>query len=779
MNPDESELETRLAEIVLYHEQHGALPSPDEIARDRPELAAPLRALAERYLRLSSGLDAGLAAGEAAEPSPIAAGTPGVLPSIDGFRTIERLGAGGMGEVYKLQDLTLDRLVAAKIVRRDRRPRLASGLDTFLREARSLALFSDSRIVQIFECRLDTDPAVILMEYVDGFELGRVGPSLEFRQRATIMRHVCEAIERAHALGLQHRDLKPSNIMLDAALSPKILDFGLSDSDPQRGHFRGTPYYFAPEQLDPSRPIDARTDVYAMGVILYELICGAVPYDGPTTADLLAAVRTAQPRLPVEIDPRVPEPLQAIALKAMECRPEDRYQSARDMAQDLDRYLEGRPVVARPTQYSTTLGTRVRPHLEQIAEWLRLRLIYPHEAVRLKSAYATLDKPDDDWILAARALSYSQIALYLGAFFLFAGSIFYFVAHRVYQTVSGMTGPIVVLGLPFAGLNLAARALYRRQHQAVAVAFYLAGVTLLPLFLLIWFQETKILMAPVDPAGQLFTDGWVSNHQLQVTIAVACAWAGWLALRTRTGALSTVSTILVFLLALAILADFGLRDWLENSHFDRLALRLWPLVLLYGLAAAALERRDKRWFAGPGFVASAIVLVLVLDLIALDGRMFHYLGISMAPLQPEHVESQTLLPTLTALALNGMAFYAVALGLERYGTDAMSPAAHLLFTIAPFSMLEPLGYLSETAVYNTRFDWTYLGLAVGIAILSHQRQRKSFYYAGLVNTGFALYLIALRNVWYERASWGVGLVVTGLTALAIGLFLDARQRRAR
>src|SRR4030095_14384163 len=99
----------------------------------------------------------------------------------------------------------------------------------------------------------------------------------------------------AHTLGIQHRDLKPSNIMLDGALTPKILDFVLSDSDSCRGHLRGTPTYIAPEQLDPSQPIDARTDVYALGVIFYELLCGTAPYDARETSDLIAAVRACVP----------------------------------------------------------------------------------------------------------------------------------------------------------------------------------------------------------------------------------------------------------------------------------------------------------------------------------------------------------------------------------------------------------------------------------------------------------------------------------------------------
>ena len=129
---------------------------------------------------------------------------------------------------------------------------------SFLAEARAMALFQDRRIVQIHELRDQAEPPVLIMEYVDGFELGRLAPSLEFTQRARIMKEVCEAVQHAHDVGVQHRDLKPSNIMLDAELRPKILDFGLSSGDPARGHFRGTPRYLAPEQLDASQPIDAR-----------------------------------------------------------------------------------------------------------------------------------------------------------------------------------------------------------------------------------------------------------------------------------------------------------------------------------------------------------------------------------------------------------------------------------------------------------------------------------------------------------------------------------------
>jgi hypothetical protein len=447
------------------------------------------------------------------------------------------------------------------------------------------------------------------------------------------------------------------------------------------------------------------------------------------------------------------------------------------MAQDLERYLEGRPVTARPVQYTSTLGARVRPHREQIDEWTRLKLIYPHEAARLHAAYRQLDAHEDDWIAASRALSYSQIALYLGAFLLLAGGLFYFAAHRFYDAVRGVVRPFFILGLPFLGLNAAGRWLYRRDHRAVAVAFYLAGISLLPLFLLIWFHETGLWVVAKNTAGQLFTDGSVSNRQLEITILIACLWSGWLALRTRTGALSTVFTFLACLFVLAILTDFGLRSWIDNARYDQLSLHAWPLVLLYAAGGLALDRGDRAWFARPLYVAAVVSLVATLDLLALDGRMFQYLGVSLDRLQSSSVTNPLLIDTLGALTLNGILFYVVAWAIERRGSDAASPAAQLLFTIVPFSILEPLAYLCETAEYSPRVDWLYLALAIGIAFVSHQRQRKSFYYAGLVNTGFALYLIADHRQWFDKPSWAVALVVTGLVALAGGFALDAIQRR--
>ncbi len=765
------ELEARLARFVEHHVLHGECVPVESLCEGRPDLIEPLRELVGEYLRISSTISS---AGQQLRAADGLSGAP--LPDIDGFRTIERLGRGGMGEVYKLHDLTLDRIVAAKIVRRDRSA--AKALREFLGEARALALFQDRRVVQIHEFRDETDPPVIIMEFVDGFELGQVASSLEYRQRARIVEQVAEAIHHAHRLGIQHRDLKPSNIMLDAALSPKILDFGLSAGDPARGHLRGTVPYLAPEQLDPSQPIDARTDVYALGVILYECLCGDVPFAGPSEEHVVEAIRQGTPRLPIEVEPSVPEPLQAIALKAMERDPAARYQSAQEMAQDLRRFLDGRPVLARPAVYTSALDSRIRSHLDHIGEWLRLRLIYPHEASHLRAAYRDLEAREDDWIVSARLLSYSQIALYLGAFLLVAGALFYFGAYRL-EAFKGIVKPFIVLGLPFLALNAAAHYLHGREHRTVAVAFYLGGVALLPLFLMILFHEQGLWVVAPNTKGQLFTDGYLSNRQLQVTILAACAWACFLALRTRTVALSTVFTALMFVLTIAVLSDLGLRDWLtaDQPRLDTLALYLAPLALVYAALGYPLERSQRPWFGRPLYIAAVLTLVVVLELLAWNRKEMQYLGVTMTWVAGKG--DTVLLDTLAAMTLNGAAMYVIALAIERRGSDVMRRAGGLLFTLSPFAVLKPLGYLCFDGHFSRHFDWIYLALSLGCCVLAHHRQRRSFYYAGLINVGWALWEIADHNHWRDKAPWAIALVAGGLLVLGIGYALSVRERNRR
>jgi serine/threonine protein kinase len=758
-----------LLERYIRGRIEGAAPDTAVLCADAPELAQPLRRLAERFEALDRDLGG---EGPGTRESP-------ALPSFPGFRTIERLGRGGSSDVYKLEDLTLGRVVTAKVLRPD--SPLASSAKDFLREARALALFDDPRIVRLLELR-EGNPPWLLLEYVEGFELSDLGPSLQLEQRARIVRDVAQAIDRAHRLGLQHRDLKPSNILLKPDLSPKILDFGLSSAEPDTGHGVGTLAYMAPEQLDPERPIDARSDVYALGVVLYELICGALPYDGRTHSDLIESIRHARPRLPVEVDPSVPEPLQAVALQAMAGEPEARYQSAGHLALDLERYLDGRPVQARPRLYETTLARRSERHLAEIQEWERSGLVHSHEGDRLRTAYGRLEGREDDWIVQSRVLSFHQIALYLGVFLAACGGVLYFTAYLAESSrpwwlfagvLAGESG-VATLGIPFAALTLTAEWLYRRGVRAVAVAYYLAGAVLVPPLLLILLRESRLWPGGGGP-GQLF--GELSNRQLQVATGLAACWVAWLVGRTRTVALSACLAGLLALLHLTLLADLGLRTWVDSGRWDQLALWLLPFAAATLILAWSQERLGHMWLGAPLYVAAALAYVASLELVALDGRALRHLGLTFSHWQPAGVTDDTLLDTLAAMTGAGLLFYATAWLLEHRGTPLMRQPGHLLYSLSPFATLEPLAYLIRVGEYSRGFDWGYLALALSIALASRYRQRRSFFYAGITNTALALFTITEHYEWFDLPDWGAIVLLAGILALVAGLALERRARR--
>jgi len=315
-----TELEDRFARFVEHHVLYNERMALDELCTGRPELAVPLGDLVERYLALTHTLD-----GEPDEP-PAALPGAAPLPHFDGFQTIERIGAGGMGEVFKLRDVRLDRIVAGKVVRRDAAD-WKNRLEAFLHEARALALFSDRRIVQVFEFRPDADPPVIIMELVDGFELGRIGPSLEYSQRARVMIEICEAVQHAHGLGLQHRDLKPSNIMLERSGGVKVMDYGIARAQhlegvTTTGAFLGTPYYAAPETVEGAT--EPRSDIYSLGVVLFEMLTGSLPFRGENAFAVLRSHCLTPPPAPSSLNYALTEDLDRLVLRLLSKEPSGR-----------------------------------------------------------------------------------------------------------------------------------------------------------------------------------------------------------------------------------------------------------------------------------------------------------------------------------------------------------------------------------------------------------------------------------------------------------------------
>ncbi|MBI3847617.1 MAG: serine/threonine protein kinase [Planctomycetes bacterium] len=356
----------------------------DRLARDedprRDEVLAANPDVREELMRCFRMMDAGWRSAPA---------LPAALPSgvrLGEFRVGREIGRGGMAVVYRAEQETLRRPVALKVLRGHLTldPR---HVDRFRREAEAAARLQHPNVVRIHAVGEQDGHYFIAMELIEGQTLAAVirklasltrRPSAEDLARESgdrslescssyveaavhLLLPVIAAVQAAHDAHIVHRDLKPSNVLLDAQGRPHVADFGLAKGEGDvglslTGEPIGTPYYMSPEQARAaSRNVDGRTDVYSLGVVLFELLTLRLPFEGGSVQEVITRILATEPPRPRSIAGDVPAPLEAVVLRAMAKRPDDRYESPGALAADLERALSGKPVVApRP---AAGLGT--------------------------------------------------------------------------------------------------------------------------------------------------------------------------------------------------------------------------------------------------------------------------------------------------------------------------------------------------------------------------------------------------------------------------------------
>ncbi len=272
----------------------------------------------------------------------------------DRYQVEARIGAGGMAEVYRGFDQVLNRTVAIKVLL----PQMArdtSFVARFRREAQAAARLNQQNIVGVYDTGADDGTQYIVMEFIEGRTLAEfmaTGRRPTPVQSAEIAQKICAAIAAAHAQGVIHRDIKPGNVMITRDGVIKVMDFGIArvlgpETAPQTSAVLGTASYLSPEQAQ-GGPVDARTDIYSLGAVLYELLTGRPPFTGDSPVAVAYKQVNETPAVPSSLNPDVPVRLDAVVMKALSKNPSNRYQTADEFSSDLARVIAGQEVEATP-----------------------------------------------------------------------------------------------------------------------------------------------------------------------------------------------------------------------------------------------------------------------------------------------------------------------------------------------------------------------------------------------------------------------------------------------
>ncbi len=369
--------ERRLQEVVLEYLQAvdtGQAPTPKEVLALYPDLAAELAA----FFTDEEGL------GPLLTPLRQLTAAPAPVPThLGDYEVLEEIGRGGMGVVYRARQGSLNRLVAVKLLR-DRALASPAERDRFRREAESAAHLDHPHIAPVYEVGEHAGQLYFSMKLIDGKSLAQhlsesrplgsggadrsltVAALKDQRGAARLVTTVARAVHHAHQRGVLHRDLKPGNILLDEQGVPYVTDFGLAkrlEGDgrlTQSGAIVGTPEYLAPEQAQADSRLTIAADVYSLGVVLYELLTGRVPFRGNDVLQTLRQVVEQEPAPVRKFAPEVDRDLETVCLKCLAKDPGRRYGSAEALAEDLERWRAGVPIAARPAG-----------RLERIWRWCR------------------------------------------------------------------------------------------------------------------------------------------------------------------------------------------------------------------------------------------------------------------------------------------------------------------------------------------------------------------------------------------------------------------------
>ena len=699
---------------------------------------------------------------------------------LSGLKILSEIRSGGMGRVLLAIDERLGRKVAIKTLK-SRYLNNTVLRERFMQEARSLAKLNHPNIVSIFNLGQSEEIPHFVMEYIEGVSLTDAAQPLTLNQKVTLMHKAVLAVEFLHQHHLIHRDLKPGNILVGSNLEPILLDFGLArqlETEANRltraGEVAGTPDYFSPEQARGDSSLDARSDIFSLGAIFYQLLTGVVPFRADSLSDQIQKIKEDDPILPRRHNHALPGDLQNICLKALEKNPGDRYATAREMAEDLARFLAGETVLANPSSYARMMSGKIAQHLRELTAWRQDKILSEFEFGSFQKLYNRLIEREDAWILEVRRLSLAQVSLYLGGWILIVGASLLFLFR--YQSLVGTPAVIFVVAAAIPTLYIGIRC-WQRELLRIGVAYLLAFCLLLPVALLVATGEWKFFSGfthgkeDLEFFAKIDWSKRTTNAQMWWSLFLSLPAYLWLRRFTRSTVFSLVFASATALLSIVTLLRMGLLDWLDNDP-GKAYLNLIPFAVGFFVVGLVLERLrcadDSRYFYP---IAVFFTFVSLSGVAAFHQPYADWLK-SVAPRTRGQIEYLFIINAAIYLIIQTVS--------ERFGTPQVRQAAKWFRFVIPGHVMVSLLILGIEAsgLWNgspddiaLKHETRFFEIALPVVALffifgSIPKQMKNYFASGILF--LAIGIVRLQgDIFRDRAAWPISLLCLGLLLMIL------------
>jgi serine/threonine protein kinase len=697
----------------------------------------------------------------------------------DRYRVIRKIGEGSAGQVFQVIDTVLERLVAIKFLRQ-KSPTKGADSEAW-REARLMSQLNHPNIAQVYEIGELDGQRFIVMEWVDGLPLTEAWKGLKLQERLRIYLSVLDAVAVAHRRNIIHRDIKPSNILVTSEQKPKVLDFGIAIETLEgieEGLYRGTPSYSAPEQISAPVKIYTATDVFALGILFYELLTNTLPFPQTEPEALFQAIRSEYPELPSAIQEKIPIPLQNICLKALEKEPQKRYPNAQSLSDEIHRYLGGEKIWSRPSFLTDKVHQEVFYHRQKLKVWHDNELLTEKEFDKLEGIYERMISPPDLSIIEARKLSLSQVCLYLGGWIAVLGSFVLFYKTWEQVPVYWRPMPAIVATLVMVLFGIA---MWHRNESRLSVGFLATANLLIPITILLTLAQWEILSSAYYPWGEESIAERLREDEshlilgnIQLFISSLCWFVASLVfLRTTRSSIFMLFSIIAFLVWLTtcyiIAGMIGPLEPFSPWAREIIAGRyLFPGIGLF-ILGVILDRRRYTHYAWPLCVVGVGLIVICLSVIARsESTLFGWLW-----RKPEFLSDFEHL--LLSFVCNGLIYLGLAGICRLLGTRLQRTLAWILNWLGPIHILGTLRILDLDDLLISEGHKVIYRILLPIASFafvfgSVARQMKSFFFSGLAGIATSVHKFTIEHL-DKFFAWPVSLIITGIVWMFVSWLL--------